>query len=92
MSLCPPCKSITAATYASGVNVDVAASKDDVKPQRTVVLSYPKNSPMFCVPCWITIPPSPVVFDPDANNTNLSATNKFSVFWNDAVPCTVTLP
>ena len=36
-------------------------------------------------------PPSPVVFDPEANNTNLSATCKLDVFWNDAVPITVKL-
>ena len=40
-------------------------------------------------PCCITIPPSPVELEPDANRINLSATNKFSEFWNDAVPCTV---
>ena len=29
--------------------------------------------------------------EPEANNTNLSATNRFSVFWKDAVPNTVKL-
>jgi hypothetical protein len=38
------------------------------------------------------IPPSPGLDAPDANNTKRSATNRFSVFWNDAVPCTVISP
>jgi len=77
---------------AAGVKEDWFAVKLDVNPQRVVPLSYPYNSPTFWVPCWITIPPSPVVFEPEANNTNLSATSKLVVCWNEAVPCTVKLP
>ena len=62
-----------------------------MNPQRVVPLSYPYNSPTFWVPCWTTIPPSPVEVEPEANNTNLSATSKLVVCWNDAVPCTVKL-
>ena len=32
------------------------------------------------------------MFEPEANNTNLSATSKLVVCWKDAVPCTVKLP
>ena len=67
------------------------ALNDEVKPQRLTEFSYANNSPTFWVPCWTTIPPSPVEVEPEANNTNLSATSKLVVFWNDAVPCTIKL-
>ena len=42
--------------------------------------------------CCIIIPPSPALSEPEANTINLSFTNKFSEFWNEAVPWTVKLP
>ena len=74
------------------MNVEPSAANDEVNPQRVAEELYPNNSPTFCVPCCTTIPPSPVVFEPDANNTKRSDTSKFCVFWNDAVPCTVISP
>jgi len=82
----------TAAIKASGVHAEVEASNDDVKAQRVVAESYPNNSPVFSVVCCTTIPPSPAVVEPEANSANLSAINKFSCSWKDAVPCTVKSP
>jgi hypothetical protein len=61
-----------------------------VTPHLDVPESYPNSSPTSCVSCCTTIPPSPVVPDPEANSTNLSATCRLVVDWNDAVPCTTT--
>ena len=86
-----PAAVTTAAMKASGVNADWLAANELVTAQRLTPLSHPNNSPTFCVACWTTIPPSPVAFEPDANNTNLSATSKLVVCWNEAVPCTIKL-
>ena len=56
------------------------------------MFSNANTSPTFWVPCCTTIPPSPAAVEPDANSTNLSATSRFSVFANDAVPFTVKSP
>ena len=67
------------------------AEKLPVNAQRDVPESHPNSSPTFWVACCTTIPPSPVVLEPDAININLSDTSRLDVFWNDAVPCTVRL-
>ena len=90
-----PAVLITAAINASGVTgeiPEVVASKPVSIAHLSLDASYANNSPIFCVPCCTTIPPSPAESEPEANSTNLSDTNKFSVFWNDAVPLTVKSP
>jgi len=74
------------------VNVDNVALKAVSTPHLVADPSYPSKSPIFWVPCWTTIPPSPTVVDPEANSTNLSATSKFTVSANEAVPNTVRSP
>lgn len=51
--------------------------------------SNPNKWPMSWVCCWTTIPPSPVVFEPEANKINLSAISRLVLCWNEAVPNTV---
>ena len=76
-------KVVTADIKASGVYAELFAEKLLVTPQRVVPESYPNSSPTSWVACCTTIPPSPVAFDPEANNTNLSATSKFEVCWKE---------
>ena len=81
----------TADIKASGVYAALLAVNEPVTPHLDTPESHPNNSPTFCVACCITIPPSPVVFEPEAIKINLSDTSKLVVFWKDAVPCTVKL-
>ena len=78
-------------TKASGAKAadPSSASNDPENPHLVVPASKKNPSPLSCTVCCITKPPSPTVVEPEANNINLSLTNKFSVFLNEAVPSTV---
>ena len=65
------------------------ASYELVTPHLLTPESKANASPFSSASCCITIPPSPVVVDPEANLINLSATSKSSVCWKLAVPATV---
>ena len=86
-----PAPITAAAINASGTIVEVEPLNDPVTPQRTAAKSKANASPIPWTPCWITIPPSPPVFEPEANKIKRSATSKLVVFWKEAVPNTVKL-
>ena len=86
-----PAPTTTAAMKASGAIVEVEPSNHPVTPQRTTCKSKANASPIPWVPCCTTIPPSPPVFEPEANRIKRSATSKLVVFWKEAVPNTVKL-
>ena len=91
MVLAPLPPITTAETNASGAKAadPSSASIEPENPHLVVPASKKYPSPLSCTVCCITKPPSPTVVEPEANNINLSLTNKFSVFLNEAVPSTV---